>query len=37
MGAILEVVELMQTPVGIVAALVGASALFFFVRWVLKD
>ncbi|KJB91178.1 hypothetical protein N826_31630 [Skermanella aerolata KACC 11604] len=37
MGAILELVDMMKSPLGIVAALIAASAVYLFVRWVLKD
>ena len=37
MGAILELVTLMATPVGMVATVVVAVAAFYFMRWVLKD
>jgi hypothetical protein len=37
MGAILEVVNLMSSPVGMVVTAVVAISAFYFMRWVLKD
>lgn len=37
MGAILELVSMMFTPLGLIVTLGGAAALFFFARWVLTD
>ena len=37
MGAILEVVNMMATPVGMVVTAGVAIAAFYFMRWVLKD
>lgn len=37
MGAILELVSLMFTPLGLIVTLAGVAALYFFLRWVLTD
>lgn len=37
MGAILELVSYMATPLGAVLTIAGAAALYFFGRWVLTD
>ena len=37
MGAILELVNMMSTPLGMVIAAGGAISAFYFMRWVLKD
>lgn len=37
MGMILDLVEKMRTPMGIVVTLVVVAAGFFFVRWVFSD
>ena len=37
MGMILELVEKMRSPVGIVITIVVVAAGIFFVRWVLND
>jgi hypothetical protein len=37
MGAILDIVEYLKTPIGAIAAIGGLAALFFFGRWVLQD
>jgi hypothetical protein len=37
MGAILDLVGYLQTPLGAILAIVGVAALFFFGRWVLTD
>lgn len=37
MGAVLELVQMMFTPLGLVVTIAGGAALFFFVRWVLTD
>jgi hypothetical protein len=37
MGAILDLIPLMMTPVGIVVTIAVLASIFFFVRWVMKD
>ena len=37
MGAILEVVNMMGTPLGMVVTAIVAISAFYFMRWVLKD
>lgn len=37
MGMILELVEKMRSPMGVVVTLVIIAAGFFFVRWVFND
>ncbi len=37
MGGILEAVEMLQSPVGIVVALVAVGAIVLFVRWMKQD
>lgn len=37
MGAILDLVEKMRSPTGIVVTIVIVAVAFFFVRWVFKD
>jgi hypothetical protein len=37
MGAILDLVEKMRSPMGIVVTLVIIAAGYFFVRWVFTD
>lgn len=37
MGAILEVVQLMTTPLGMVATVIAVIGAYFFLRWVMKD
>jgi hypothetical protein len=37
MGAILDLVEKMRSPVGIVVTIVVIAAAVFFVRWVFSD
>jgi hypothetical protein len=37
MGAILELVSMMFTPIGLIVTLGGCAALYFFLRWVLTD
>jgi hypothetical protein len=37
MGGILEMVELLKTPVGIIVALVVVVGAVFFVRWLKQD
>ncbi len=37
MGAVLELVQMMFTPIGLIVTLGAGAALFFFVRWVLTD
>ncbi len=37
MGAVLELVQMMFTPLGLVVTIACGAALFFFVRWVLTD
>ncbi len=37
MGAILEVVNMMSTPLGMVIGAGVAISAFYFARWVLKD
>ena len=37
MGAILEVVNMMSTPFGMVIAAGVAVCAFYFMRWVVKD
>jgi hypothetical protein len=37
MGAILELVNLASTPVGLVVTVVAAVGAFYFMRWVLAD
>lgn len=37
MGAILDLVEKMRTPTGMVVTLIVIAAAVFFVRWVLSD
>jgi hypothetical protein len=37
MGAILDLVGYVQTPIGAVAAILIVVALYFFIRWVITD
>ncbi len=37
MGAILEVVNMMTTPAGMVVTAVAAVGFFYFMRWILAD
>lgn len=37
MGALLDIVEYLKTPLGAILAIAGVAALFFFGRWVLQD
>jgi hypothetical protein len=37
MGAILDLVGYLQTPLGAILAILGVVALYFFGRWVLTD
>ncbi len=37
MGGILEVVEMLKSPVGIIVALIAVVGIVFFVRWVKQD
>lgn len=37
MGAILDLLGYLQTPLGAILAIGGGAALFFFGRWVLTD
>lgn len=37
MGGILEAVEMLQSPVGIIVALVVIGAFVLFFRWLKKD
>jgi hypothetical protein len=37
MGAILDVVEMLKEPMGMVIALVVIGAGYFFVKWVFAD
>jgi hypothetical protein len=37
MGAILDLVGYLQTPLGAIVAIVLVVALYFFGRWVLTD
>jgi hypothetical protein len=37
MGAILDIVGYLATPLGAALAIAGAAALYFFGRWVLTD
>jgi hypothetical protein len=37
MGAILDIVEYLKTPLGAILAIGGLAALFFFGRWILQD
>ena len=37
MGGILEAVEMLKTPVGIIVALIVVVGIVFFVRWVKQD
>jgi hypothetical protein len=37
MGAILDLLSYLTTPLGAVIAIAGAVALYFFGRWVLTD
>jgi hypothetical protein len=37
MGAILEGVEALKTPVGIIVAVVVIAAIVLFVRWIKQD
>jgi hypothetical protein len=37
MGAILDLVEKMRSPTGIVVTIAIVAIAFFFVRWVFKD
>jgi hypothetical protein len=37
MGAILELVTYMSTPLGMAVTAVGVVGAFYFMRWVLKD
>jgi hypothetical protein len=37
MGAILDLVGYVQTPIGAIAAILIVVALYFFGRWVLSD
>jgi hypothetical protein len=37
MGAILDLVSMIFTPVGLIATAAAGAALFFFARWVLTD
>lgn len=37
MGAILEVVNLMATPIGMAVTIAVALGAYYFMRWVLKD
>lgn len=37
MGAILDLVQLVQTPIGMVVAIAIVAGIYYFVRWVTKD
>jgi hypothetical protein len=37
LGAILDLVSMVQTPIGAAAAVAVVAGLYFFVRWVLAD
>lgn len=37
MGAILDLLQLVATPIGAAVAVVIVTIIYFFVRWVLKD
>jgi hypothetical protein len=37
MGGILEAVEMLKSPVGIIVLLVAVGAIVLFVRWVKQD
>lgn len=37
MGGILELVEGLKTPVGIVVAVVVVAAIYFYYKWLMKD
>lgn len=37
MGAILDLVQLVQTPIGMIVAIAIVAGIYYFVRWVIKD
>jgi len=37
MGAILELVEKMFTPIGMVVTIAIIAAIYYFVQWLMKD
>jgi hypothetical protein len=37
MGGILEAVEMLKSPVGIIVALLAIGAIVLFVRWIKQD
>lgn len=37
MGAILDLVQLVQTPIGFIVAVAIVAGIYYFVRWVTKD
>jgi hypothetical protein len=37
MGAILELVNLMQTPLGMIATVIAVTGAYFFLRWIVKE
>jgi hypothetical protein len=37
MGAILDLVEMAKSPLGIVVVVALAAGIYYFVRWVMKE
>jgi hypothetical protein len=37
MGGILELLDMLKSPVGIIVALIVVAGIVFFVRWVKQD